>query len=220
MSKLLFFLFVLAALVVVADIAAKRYAEGRLASELEDSVAGADVEVDIGGFPFLPSVLSGELPDLRAQVKGFHSSEVRIELLDVTLERLRFDLSDLLDRGLEDVRARSASGTVDVPGSALDALLAEHGSPVEVSLEGDRALVAGRPIDLAVEGATLLLEAPAPVGRIEVPLPTPLRDLSYSRVDVRGSSLELGFQVRDPRLTLLTAMPPRSSDSWRATATR
>ena len=203
MKKLLVMLVLILAAAVVVDIGAKRFVENRLASELESSSATArEIDVELSGFPFLPGAVSGDIPEMRVTVRGLRSGGVRIERLDVTLEDLRFDLTTVLVEGLDQARARRARGTVTVPESELDALLADQGAPIEVDLEGDRAVADGRAVEASVRGTALVLHAPEPVGEIEVGLPTPLAELSYERLEIAGSSLVLYFNIRNPDLTL------------------
>jgi len=98
LRKLLLLAVVVAGLLVVADVAARKVAEDQVADRVaaSDGVEG-QARVEISSFPFLPGLLaSGTVDDLTVTVDDVRTDRVRFATVAVDLERVRVSREELL----------------------------------------------------------------------------------------------------------------------------
>ena len=122
---------VLIGLIVVADIAARAWAEQRVAEEIEtrlpESVTG-DVSVDIGGFSVFAQYLTGRFDDVRLRSNDLTIESVPVRA-DVSLGGVPTDTSQTVD---------TADGELVLTQGAVSSLLAQQGLEGDVSFTGNR----------------------------------------------------------------------------------
>ena len=133
---------------------------------------------------------------------------VTLELQDVTIEGRVW-------RGDSDGRvlARSGGGSATLSQSALNRMVPEQYS-AQLTLRDGSVLVtvnhpefgeqeADLPEDqVRLESGTLVVDAPAPVGPIDIPLPPLVDGVVFEDLDVRDRALDLVFRVERVELKL------------------
>ncbi|MFN2388202.1 MAG: DUF2993 domain-containing protein [Actinomycetota bacterium] len=222
MRTLLKLVAVLLVLGVGADIAARSYAQGRIASMLATSLElDADPEVEIGGWPFLTHALGGSLPTLEAgigrlRVRGITLDDARIELRDVT-----FSPSRVLAGDTGSVRAANGTGRVVLDEQGLRELLAREGAPFTIAIERGRLTARsdelGRSMtaDASIRGSALVIALDEPLSDVTIDLPQVAGGITYRAVRVRDATLELELRL-DRKALDLDAGSRRGSSTARA----
>lgn len=216
MKKLAILLLILVVLAVVADSWVRGVAERRLATELQSSFdSGEDVEVSLGGFPFVIRAVSGHLPE--AEIRSPKLVREGIRFTDVTLafKDLRFSLGKLLDGNIRSISIGSGEGSVALDEAALSKAIARTGRGVDIEIvESGVRITSGPvsgvvPLTISEEGLVLPIEqlgvlAVNQLGRqIVIPLPKVVGDLTYESVEVVNHHVELSFTLDDVRLNRL-----------------
>lgn len=156
------------ALLVAADVAARRAVEGQLEDNIRREVPTADrVRVHLDSFPFLGRLaLSGRVPKVRASVDDVHVSRLRFSRVSVELRNVKVDRSRLVaDRRLDLDTIDRGMAVAELSQGALRQALG--GLPVV--LENGRIGVTVRGVSLTVEASirdgVLRLSA----GRLSIP---------------------------------------------------
>jgi hypothetical protein len=190
---------VVAGLLVAGDLFAKNFASERMAEQVRANLAlKEEPDVRLGGFPFATQVAAGELESVGLSLNDLSRRGVTLTSLDVTLDRVRFSLEDLLDQNSRRLRVGSTSGAAELDEGDLEAALQRAGAPFEVRFDQGRmlatspALGQGVPIDARVEGGRLVLLVPD-IGNTELPLPRPMDGITYDSVEVLPGRLQLRF---------------------------
>lgn len=182
-------LLVLLLLAVVADFAAKRYAEGQVAAEVEEELGlGGPVEVSIGGFPFLPQVLGGRVDVMSVGAPELRLDRIELKTIKIELQGVRFSLDDVLSGNLGDIRVQRARGSAELMERALNVALADAGETATIDLRDDGAGVAGSSIgqnaDANVSVDETTLQIASPFGSVELELPSLGGNFSYRSVRI------------------------------------
>ncbi len=125
---------IIGALLVGGDVLARQYAESRLAEELQANLPGVsdDVSVQIGGFAFLPQLISGRIEQAEVtassvQVDMFQGHDARAVLTGVGVE--------------EPYNAETIEVQATAPVETLRAAAAQAGLPDGVDVQVDRGLL-------------------------------------------------------------------------------
>lgn len=193
--KKLFLLLVIAAVALAAgDVWLRRSAEDAAADLIDLQIPQeVEPEVELAGFPFVVSVLTGRFDEVTVSVPDVTENGLRIEDVRLVLEDVRLEPLEVLG-GHADLRARSVSGAGLVPESSLAAVVKEQAPGLSVSIEGDRIMVSGEGTTVAatavIAGNRLLLRAGELV-TIEVPLPEMLPGVSFSSLEATPDELRL-----------------------------
>ena len=195
---------VLVGLFVGADYAARAWADGEVAQRLQPKLGTtAPPTVDVGGFPFIPQAIGGDVSSVRVQADDVGSTtgeRLQVRHLDVTATGVHSD-----DR-FQTSTADQVKGTALIDLNALSDLIGE-----KVSSAGDGKVsftrstsVLGQPLEVVVTGRpsldvaaqTLTLAEPA-VEVANVTLPQTVVDLLIRTlvkpVDISG--IPLGLQL-------------------------
>lgn len=219
----------LVVLAVVADFGAKVVVEN-LAARALSSRRGVNGSVDVsfGGFPFLPSLLDRHFGSVTVSAEdvragGFARAADVTPASEAKMKTVRLELEDVaIDgrvwRGDSDgrVAASSGSGSATLAQSALNRMLPEQYSAKLKLLDGTVRVTATTPVgeqeaEVAEDqvrlepgegSGTLVIEAPAPVGAISIPLPVLVDGVVFEDLDVRAGELVLTFRVEDIELEL------------------
>lgn len=85
-----FLVIVGAGLYVTADLVALKLAEGRASNELAQATAAEKMNVQLGGFPFLPGLLKGSLRRVDVEGRGVSGGGLRVARLQVHVNEARF----------------------------------------------------------------------------------------------------------------------------------
>lgn len=168
-------LVLLAALLGVADIGGRSFAEAELAAKVERSVKGSSgVDADISSFPFLGRLLvSGEVPRLDVRVRSLSGTSLEVTHTLLRLDGVVLDRSELV-KGRAEVKDIER-GTVEmtIEAAALAALVPDE---VDLTVRDGRLVAAFRGIEVSAatldideEGALRLQIPPLPAVRIVLP---------------------------------------------------
>jgi hypothetical protein len=229
-KRLVRVLVVLIVLAVVVDFGAKLLVQN-LAARALSSRRGVNGSVDVsfGGFPFLLALkdrsfgsVTVEAEDVRSG--GFTTAQDVAPASEARMESVRLELEDVTIEGdvwRDDsdgrVSATSGEGAATLSQNALNRMVPGEYS-ARLTLRDGRIRVTASAAQLgtqevevaedqirleAGEGSgTLIIEAPAPVGAITIPLPTLVDGVVFDGFDVRAGELDLDFEVRDVNLEL------------------
>ncbi|HEX2294666.1 MAG TPA: DUF2993 domain-containing protein [Actinomycetota bacterium] len=228
MKRLTRLLIVVVVLAVAVDFGAKLLVESLAARALSSrrGVNGA-VDVSFGGFPFLLALkdrrfagVTVEAEDVRSG--GFTTASAPSPASETRMESVRLELDDVTVSGAVwrdggRVSATAGAGSATLSQSALNEMVPPEYSARLTLRDGSVRVVANagelgtREAEVA-EGdvrlepgagsGSLVLEAPAPVGPITIPLPTLVDGVTFDGIDVRRGELQLSFSVEDVDLEL------------------
>ena len=209
---LVVFLILLAALVVVADIGARSFAQNTLSERLAQQMEmSEEPDVAIKGWAFLPQVLSGTYTEVDINADSATMSEVTVEQIEATASDVEAPLSDLMDQ--PSVVAGQVDGSFVVPYSYFNPYLpegmtigTENGEP---RISGELALPELGLSTSVSSGGEFTVED----GMLSVtPVDIEVGDLPINVDDQVASMLTFGAQVPDLPLGLtITDMEPTSS---------
>ena len=194
MKRLLLFLVIAAVALAAGDVWLRRSAEDAAADLIDLQIPQrVEPEVELGGFPFVVSVLTGRFDEVTVVVPDVTENGLTIEDVRLVLEDVRLEPLEVL-AGRADLRARAVSGTGLVPESSLAAVVEDQAPGVTVSVEANRIMVSGGGTSVAatavIAGNRLLLRAGELV-TIEVPLPELLPGVSFSALEATPDELRL-----------------------------
>lgn len=80
----------LVGLLAAVDVVALQVFESRGGAELARGMAAEGASIDLGGFPFLPGYLRGELDDVAVDVFATTGAGLRVAVLEVTFATVKF----------------------------------------------------------------------------------------------------------------------------------
>ena len=207
MKKLLVFIVVVGVLLVAVDAWARGKVAWRLASGLQDSLGSTgEIEVSLGGFPFVLGALSGNIPEATVATDRL-TREGRLRFTDVTmmLQDIRFSLSKVLAGDLDTIKVGSGEGRAAIESDSLTRAIARSRGEIGVLIVGDeiRVTAAGRSgvAEVSLTRNRLMLNVEELGQGFIVPLPRVVAGIQYESVEMVDSRLELGFSLDDIRLT-------------------
>jgi hypothetical protein len=158
-------LLVLVGLFFVADVAIRQYLESRGASEVAETMAAEDANVDLGGIPFLPGFLSGRIDHVSVRVRGASGpGGLRVQLLEVRLAEVRFSPRRLFNLARSSfakrtqVEALNPIGVLELGEDDLKQFIIRHVAAVE---------------DVQVKSSGIEVFFPEPEALRPSPSPTP-----------------------------------------------
>lgn len=228
MKRLAAFVMVLAALAVAADFGLRLVAENVAARAL-GSRRGVNgpVDVSLGGWPFVMRLLDRRFTSITVVADdvlsgGFGGDAVSARS-EVRIDSVTLDLQDVAVRGelwRDDpdrvVTASSGTGEASVSAAELNRLVPEEYAARLRLLEGRVRVTAATPageqtvevadervrVEEGAEAGTLVIEAPAPLRPVLIPLPSLVAGTRFEDVEVRRGAIELTFVLSDVRLEL------------------
>jgi hypothetical protein len=93
----------------VADVVLLQYLESRGAAEMARTLSAEDATVDLGGIPFIPGFLGGDLSDISVNIRGATApGGLRIQSIETRFDQVSFKPGELF------AIARSSFGTESV----------------------------------------------------------------------------------------------------------
>jgi hypothetical protein len=190
------------------DVAAKKYAEGQLASKAESRAGGqASASARISSFPFVGRALvSGEVSEVDLRMSRVVAEGVTMASLDIDLHGMRIDRNKLLSSRKVEVTAISV-GTVTAAFDAAGLSQLAH-VPVDIVDGAVQVHVAGRVVSAtpSIDAAgTLSLQLGAlPAVRARLPR-SGLAPCAASSSRVKGGRLEVSCTIHDVPPALLRA---------------
>ena len=204
MRKLLVALAVIAAVVVGADFGLRLLANYWVGRELQSSLTLSQrPSVSIGGFPFLPELISGDVASVTVHAKGsITEGKLPVHEVTLTLQNVSFSPSQLVAGGGATIRAGSGDGTAQFTQGDLNAALGAS-VPVTITFRGGRVVVrvgkggqefAATP---SVSGGQLVLTpTKGSIPRLSIELPKIVEGITYRKVRIEGGTATLSFTLR------------------------
>lgn len=206
LTRLLFGLVVIAGLLLVADAFCAQVLERRTATRVTQEL-GAPSSVDLRGWPVTARVLFSSVPTavVSATEVPVPGQSARLTRLDLTLDDVTVELSELSDPDVIPFEATTARFSVGLSGPAL---LALSGPPpglvsVEVLEDGVRLTAVGglsATVTPSARDGDLVLRADTPVLQgleVVVPVPALLGETRVESVRVEGGLVLLEGLVPD-----------------------
>src|SRR5436190_7169878 len=131
---------VLVGLLVAADFGLRLYSQHVVADEIQTSLELSEKpSVSFGGWPFVPHVLSGDLPSATLSAKEFTAQGVRLTRVSMSLHDLHLASRRLLQAGESVIKVKTGTGTAVLTAEDLNATLKSEHLPLEVSIQDGRA---------------------------------------------------------------------------------
>lgn len=207
LKKFLIFVVIVVGLLVVGDFMLRDRAESAAANLIDQQISQkVDPEVDLGGFPFLRSLLTGTFDRITITIPEFNEGSLLIEDVVLTLRDVRLEPLEVL-AGRGDLRATSLRGSGVVSENTLNEIVGSQVPGLTVAIERGRVALSRDGATVAatavISDDSLLLQAgQLGVGPIEVALPALLQDVRFS--SVRATPGELILQVAGGPLRIRT----------------
>ncbi len=190
---------------VAADIVAKEVAQNRIADQVEDSIEGVDeADAAIGGFPFLPRLLSGRITELQLHIPRVRTRALVVSDLELNLEGLEFDPVNAF-AGSGDIRVEGGNGHAYATAAALTRALRRSGVDASIALRGPAARIsaAGRTHrvgSVRIRDGELLFAIPT--GPLSLDIPATFDGVRYDSARVEDGRLRIEIELSRKRLEL------------------
>ena len=206
-------LVVLLALLVVADTAARPMVRPWIGPDVALALGLPErPAVTIGGFTFLPRLVSGEIPLAWVRTGDVTARGVSVRTVSLRLGSVRFSRAKFLSGHPGTITAATADGAIIITGAVAPAS-GRNTRPITVRFARGRVLLSGAglggPVSArpSVSGRTLRLR---PIGArstlsLEITLPALLPGVDYTNVMVETSTATLSFHAAE------VSLRPRSS---------
>jgi len=159
--KLIVALVVLVGLFIAADFGARALAESWVSRELATSLdLSKKPGVSLGGFPFIPHLVTGDVPSISADAKDFSSNGLAFADVSLTLHRVTFSPAQLARGKKTTISFHDGTGTASLTGDDVTKALRARGGPsgITVKLDGDHAVIGSDQIGLGI-AVTISLES-------------------------------------------------------------
>jgi hypothetical protein len=200
MRKLLIVLVVLAAVFVVADFAARAYAESRAATALQKSFdLSKKPSVSLAGFPFLVHLSSGSFPSISLSDSDFRAKGVAVRAVDLTLHDVHFSAAAMIGGRSGTVEVNRGDGKASLTGEAVSVLLERQGAPVTISFSDGKAILSPGAVPGDIEGTISFRRGQLVIGgqgqSFTVPLPQIVPGITYTAAQIEGDAVVVTFEV-------------------------
>ena len=196
---------IVAALLVGGDSWVRSYAESTVAGRIERDLAGpGDVEVELGGFPFVVGLLTGDVPNATVTAQDVRRGGLRLDRLTIEARGLEVSIA-AVDRRTGVATVEEGSGTAVVSLDVLARFIARRGDLERVRIEQEvisaRVPALGRRVraPLRLEGGRIVIGTPA-IEDIIVPLPAAFSGIRYETIEISETSARLTFRMRNVAL--------------------
>jgi hypothetical protein len=209
MRKALVALGIVIVIVVGADFGLRALAQYWVSGQIRSSFRLEHrPSVSLGGFPFLPRLISGRFPSATVESKGaVEMGRFPVSDLDLTLHQVRFAPDQLLFGNKATIRAASGEGTMTLTEREINRAFPAT-IPVTVRLVDGKVWI--RSSNLQGEAETRLrvsdnrltlipVQGSLPV-EVRVALPVLVPGLTYTGVQIRGSTAIVIFRLSKPRI--------------------
>jgi hypothetical protein len=207
MRKALIIVGAVVLLLVGADLGLRALAQYWIAGQIQTSFELRDrPNVSLGGFPFLPRLITGRFPEVTVRSKGtVQTGRFPLSGVDLTLRQVRFPADQLLFGNKATIRAAGGAGTITLTEEDINRAFPAT-VPVTIHLSGEKVRIetsSGTVVTrLRVTDNRLLLvpvEGSLPV-EVRVSLPVIVRGITYTGVRVEGSRALLRFRLTRPSI--------------------
>jgi hypothetical protein len=196
MKKFVTVVAVIALLLVVGDFFLRNLAENAAAELIDEQIPQrVDPEVDLGGFPFFVSVLTGRFDEVTVRVPEAEQNGLVVEDISLTFRDARLEPLEVL-AGRGDLRAASLRGRGVISEEALTDVLRTTDPSLTVIIEDGRVAVSRDGTTIAatavVAANRILFQAGEVAPELEIPLPELLPDIQFSSLRADSGELVLG----------------------------
>lgn len=210
MRKWLIALALLVAVLVAADFGLRLLADYWVGRELQSSLSLSQrPSVSIGGFPFLPELVSGNVASVTVHAKGsVTEGKLPVHEVMLTLQDVSFSPGQLVAGGGGTIRASSGDGTAQFTQGDLNAALGAS-VPVTIRFRSGRVVVrvnrggqefAARP---SISGGRLVLTpTQGSLPALSIDLPKIVDGITYRKVRIEGDTATLSFTLRKATFTI------------------
>ena len=204
MKRIGVFLIVLALLVLAADFFLRMAAEDAAARLIDKRMAlRQEPDVDLGGFPFLPSLVRGNFDRVTIEVASAKEGRAVIENIHLRLENVEVEALEVLG-GDGTLRVESLRGRGVMSETTLNELLAANGSGVSIDVEEGGVLLSrgelSVPADAVLAGNNLRFAGGDVLGPLEVRLPALLPDVRFTSLRAERDRIVLGVAASRLRI--------------------
>jgi hypothetical protein len=207
MRKVLVAFGILVLLLVGADFGLRALGQYWVSGQLQDSFElDQRPSVSLGGFPFLPRLVTGRFPLVSVQAEGtLRTGRFPLSAVDLALQDVRFPPDQLLFGNKATIRAESGSGSAILTEQQINRAFPAT-VPITIRLSDGRVHIrpSGQQTEVEtrlriVDNQLVLLpaEGPLPV-EVRVGLPVFVSGLTYTGVKVEGSRARLFFRLTTP----------------------
>jgi hypothetical protein len=202
--KWLIALALLVAVLVAADFGLRLLADYWVGRELQSSLSLSQrPSVSIGGFPFLPELVSGNVASVTVHAKGSVSEgKLPVHEVTLTLQDVSFSPSQLLAGGGGTIRATSGDGTAQFTEGDLNAALGAR-VPVTIRFRSGQVVVrvnqGGQEFSAkpSISGGRLVLTpTQGLLPAVSLDLPKLVEGITYRKVRIEGDTATLTFTLR------------------------
>ena len=206
MKRFLIVIAVIAVILLIGDYVLRGVAENAAADLIDEQIAQeVEPEVELGGFPFLRSVLTGTFDEITITIPDVAQGPLLVEDIVLTLRDVRLEALEVL-AGRGDLRAASLKGRGVISESTLNEVVGAQYPGLTITIEKDRVSVSRNGTTVAanavVAGNRLLFQAGELAAPLEVPLPELLPEVLFS--SLRATPGELVLQVIGTRVRVRT----------------
>jgi LmeA-like phospholipid-binding len=207
MRRALIVVAAVALVLVGADLGLRALAQYWIAGQIQTSFELRHrPSVSLGGFPFLPRLITGKFPVVRVQSRGtVKMGRFPLSGVDLTLRQVRFPADQLLFGNKATIRAEGGSGTVTLTEDDINRAFPAT-VPVTIQLRGGKVRIesSNETVEtrLRVSDNRLLLvpvEGSLPV-EVRVALPLIVRGITYTGVGIERSRALLRFRLTRPSI--------------------
>jgi LmeA-like phospholipid-binding len=207
MRRALIVVAAVALFLVGADLGLRALAQYWIAGQIQTSFELRDrPSVSLGGFPFLPRLITGKFPEVRVRSRGtVKTGRFPLSGVDLTLRQVRFPADQLLFGNKATIRAEGGSGTVTLTEDDINRAFPAT-VPVTIHLRGEKVRIESSigtvETRLRVSDNRLLLEpveGSLPV-EVRVALPLIVRGITYTGVGIERSRALLRFRLTRPSI--------------------
>jgi hypothetical protein len=208
MRKALVAFGILLVVLVGADFGLRALGQYWVSGQLQDSFElDQRPSVSLGGFPFLPRLVTGRFPSVSVEAEGVRTGRFPVSAVDLALEDVRFPLDQLLFGNKATIRAESGSGTAILTEQEINRAFPAT-VPITIRLSDGKVRIrsSGQQAEVEtrlqiVDNRLILLPAKGPLPvEVRVGLPVFVTGLTYTSVKVEGSRARLSFRLTTPSI--------------------
>lgn len=201
MRKLLILGLILGVL-AAGDAIARSMAESRVEAELQGSFVGAeDVDVALGGFPFVVRALAGSIPAAEIRSNAVVRRRIRFTDVRMTMQDLTFSWAELLGGEAGALTVRDGRGRTQIEAGALDRAFDAFEDDLEIELRDGRLIATVGPVEgealITIRRGALELDIPQLRRRFSIPLPRFADGIAYDSARISGDDVVIEFSLRE-----------------------
>jgi len=209
MRKVLVTAGILVLFLVGADFGLRALAQYWVSGQLQTSFElDRRPSVSLGGFPFLPRLVTGEFSSVTVESEGqLRTGRFPLSAVDLALQDVRFPPDQLLFGNKATIRARSGTGAAALTEEEINRAFPAT-VPITIRLSGGKVYIRASGEEGEVETRLKIVENRLVLMPVEGPLPVEVRvglpvfvpGLTYTGVSIEGSRAVLIFRLTKPSI--------------------